>query len=147
MGRRSTGERSDLMAGPAVLIVSEDPFFIEEARRSLRPDGHRVVGCLGPSHSSCPLLERGTCPLAEHADFVLVDSPESGEFRYHAFDITAGKYAETLQDHHAATRVLLSGAPVGHSGPTGEVICTEDRTQALSLITGFEPTNEGREVR
>jgi hypothetical protein len=132
------------MSKPGVLLVTEDPFFIEEARSALGSDGIRMVACLGPAHSSCPLLEHGSCSIAEHVGVVLVDSPSTGAFSHHAFSIAAGEYAETLQSHHPSSRVLLSGAPVGHSGPTGEVICTEDRTQSLSLIRGLSKLEEKR---
>lgn len=40
-------------SGPTAraLVVSEDPYFIEEAAAVLAHVGGRVIGCLGPAHT------------------------------------------------------------------------------------------------
>ncbi|HYI46451.1 MAG TPA: hypothetical protein VE174_13420 [Actinomycetota bacterium] len=118
-----------------VLLVTEDPFFIEEARGVLELAGARVVSCLGPAHTACNLYARGSCPLAQRSDIALVDSSAEGEFRYHSTAIPSGEYAEGLQRNHPGAHVLLCGAAIGSAGPTGEVATTEDRQQALLVLT------------
>lgn len=118
-----------------ILVVSEDPFFVEEARAVLEWTGASVVSCLGPAHARCDLYFKGSCPLARRARIALVDAPTSGRFRYHGNDIQAGRYAEDLQRAHSRTHVFLCGAPLGASGPTGEVAVTPTRSDTLDVLT------------
>ena len=134
------------MHGIRVLVVSEDPYFLDEASIVLGYDGVRVVGCLGPAHTACELYVNGSCPLTMHSDVVLVDSPKSGEFRYRLEAVPAGKYAEDLQRRHVGAHVLLCGAPIGRSGPTGEVSVLEDRREALFIITRFLRTVRAQQL-
>jgi hypothetical protein len=124
-----------VQAATRILVVSEDPFFIEEANAVLSCAGARVVGCLGPAHTDCDLCVKGSCAFASSVAVVLVDSPRSGTFRYHTVGIPAGEYAEALQRHHPETHVMLCGAPVGSAGPTGEIARATDRHQALYVLT------------
>lgn len=118
-----------------VLVVSEDPYFIDEANAVLRCVGARTIGCLGPAHTDCDLYVEGFCPLAGSADFVIVDSPTSGRFTYHSVEIPSGEYAEALQRRYPGAFVVLCGAPVGASGPTGETAVAADRNRALFVLT------------
>ena len=52
-----------------VLDVSPHPS--PEDHAALRALGHEVVVCNGPGSGGCPLLEAGTCALAETADGVV----------------------------------------------------------------------------
>jgi len=140
LGGRTSGQRGFLMTAGTeldsrVLLVTEDPFFIEEARVVLEGAGARVISCLGPAHTACNLYARGSCPLAQRSSMALVDSPAGGDFRYHATAISSGEYAEDLQRSHPDTHVLICGAAIGSAGPTGEVTTTEDRQQALFVLT------------
>lgn len=122
-----------------VLIVSESPEFLAEAHKALRPQGGRVIACLGPAQAPCFLDDRGSCPLAGHCAVVLVDSPPSGVFHHHWLEIPVGIYSERLQRAHPETLVLLVGAPVGSSGPTGEVAGVLDRASALDIVRSLLP--------
>lgn len=117
-----------------VLVVSESPEFVAEAHKALRPSGARVIACLGPAQAPCYLDDEGSCPLAGHCAVVFVDSPPSGVFTCHSLQVQAGAYAERLQRAHPKTLVLLAGAPVGTSGPTGEVAQVADRDSGLDIV-------------
>lgn len=117
-----------------VLVVSEDPVLIHRASETLGPSGVRVTGCLGPAHSRCKLEDRSSCPLAEHAEVALVDSPSSGVFTCHWKVIQAGDYAERLQRAHPDCTVVLCGAPEGSTGPTGEVLTASGVGSVLTLL-------------
>lgn len=119
---------------PRVLVVSEEPEFITEVFQELALLGIVVVGCCGPVHAVCTLYRKGSCALAFGVDIALVDSPSSGQFSYHGERIASGSYAEYLQREHPEAVVILCGAPVGLSGPTGEVAVAETRTDALRLL-------------
>lgn len=117
-----------------VLIVSEDPEFIASAQESVRGSDVQVIACLGPTHGRCDLYEDGACRLLPAVDSVLVDAPESGEFRYHVDRVTAGKYAEDLQRAHPSAHVYLCGIREGMAGPTGDVTVLADRGVARELL-------------
>jgi hypothetical protein len=123
------------MTATRILLVTEDPYFIQETTAVLEWSGAKVISCLGPAHTDCYLYDKGSCPLARSVDIALVDSPQDGEFRYHATEIAAGAYAESLQRGHPQTHVVLCGAPEGFSGPTGEVGLVADHRQALFVLT------------
>jgi hypothetical protein len=127
-----------------VLVVSEDPFFIEEARAVLSCCGARVIGCLGPAHSDCDLYVKGSCALAASAAVAVVDAPRSGAFRYHHVDIGAAEYGEALQHRHPETHIILCGGREGSVGPTGEIAVTKERHEALYVLTRMLRANEER---
>lgn len=118
-----------------ILLVTEDPYFIQEANAVLSWSGAKVTSCLGPAHTECELDRRGRCPLAARADMTLVDSPAGGRFRYHTADVGAGEYAERLQRAHPRDHVVLCGAPEGCAGPTGEVATVTTHREALYVLT------------
>lgn len=117
-----------------VLIVSEDPDFIEETRAVLQSKTAPVISCLGPAQSECELDVGGWCPLASHVGMVIVDAPQNGVFRWHQWELPAGSYASRLARIHPSAFVLLVGAEVGRSGPAGGVAHAADRSEALSII-------------
>lgn len=116
-----------------LLVVSEDPEFVERVRDRCRPSGARVVACLGPSQSPCLMDVKESCGLAANAEVVLVDSPPTGVFGGCWGTIPAGSYAEKLAARHPSTFVILV-APVGLAGPTGEVTSVSSRERALDLV-------------
>lgn len=119
----------------SVLLVSERPEFIVGAQQTLRPLGVRVVGCLGPCHGPCYLDEYDSCPLAQHADVAIVDTPDSGSFSYHWKELPAGTYAEELARLHPSCFVVLcNGSQVGTAGASGEVAHVHDDVAALELV-------------
>ena len=137
------GERHSSMR---LVCVSEDPAFIHEVQHELRSYGVHVVGCLGPIHSSCPLMCGDHCTLATEADLVLVDSPPSGSFVHYWQEIQVGPYAELLQRDHPETLVIVCGAPLIRSGPSGEVSHVSDREEALDLLRWLARTHPIRKT-
>jgi hypothetical protein len=129
-----------------LLSVSEDPAFIHEMQNELGSYGVHVVGCLGPIHSSCPLMCGGHCTLATEADLVLVDSPTSGSFVHYWQEIQVGPYAELLQRDHPETLVIVCGAPLGRSGPSGEVCHVSHREEALDAMRWLARTHPIRKT-
>lgn len=117
----------------ALLVVSEDPEFVERVRERCRPSGSQVIACLGPSQSPCLMDVKKTCGLAATADVVLVDSPPTGVFGGRWGTLPAGNYAEKLAARHPDAFVILV-APVGLAGPTGEVTSVSSRERALDLV-------------
>ncbi len=134
------GPERDAMAKGArahVLIVSEDASLIHRAAQELKNEGIVVKGCLGPAHSRCFLELHRTCPLATNVAVTIVDSPPGGAFKLHCKDIASGNYTEKLQAAHPTCKVILCGAPEGHSGPTGEVLGAPSTQDALGFVRRF----------
>jgi hypothetical protein len=117
-----------------ILVVSEDPNFITAVHDVVQPKGGRVNGCLGPANSHCPLETKHVCPMAEHAEIVVVDSPPSGYFGSHGDLVPSGDYAARLQRAHPGRLVLLCGAIPGVSGASGDVDHVTDRVKTLATI-------------
>lgn len=118
-----------------ILVVSEDPFFIEHVRELVEFEGGRVIACLGPAASPCILDRKAVCPLAATSSVVIVDSPPAGAFRYHLTGIAAGDYAARLQRAQADSYVILIAHPGSLIGPTGDVTVVGDRDQGTHLLT------------
>jgi hypothetical protein len=118
---------------PCVLVVSEDPHFIERVRDLTLAERGRAVACLGPAASPCFLDESEYCPLASKSRTIIVDAPAGGSFRGCSGEIPAGSYAERVQRAHSDAYVLLIATPT-FLGPTGEGIVVGDRDEALELL-------------
>ena len=52
-------------------VLDVSPLPSPEDHAALRALGHDVVVCSGPGTGGCPLVEAGTCPLADSADGVV----------------------------------------------------------------------------
>jgi hypothetical protein len=118
-----------------VLLVSEDPRFIVDMQTVMAERGLNVIGCLGPAHTHCDLIDdHADCPLADNAFMAIVDSPPTGVFNFHWKSEPAGTYAEKLASRHPDCFVVLCGAPVGLSGTSGEVAHVSDRPGAIQLL-------------
>jgi hypothetical protein len=130
-----------------ILLVSEDPQFVFEMQTSMDKQGLKVIGCLGPAHTHCNLIDDDSdCPLTTNAFLAIVDSPPSGVFNYHWKSEPAGIYAEKLARRHPECFVILCGAPTALAGASGEVAHVPDRAAALELLQwvaisyGFSPS-------
>lgn len=119
-----------------VLIVSEDPAFLERARSEFLEVGIWTVACLGPAGSPCLLDTNGFCSIARHALAALVDSPRTGVFEMGDDRIGAGTYAERLAEIHPDLFVVLVGDSAD-AGPSPDVAHARDRDIAISLITSL----------
>jgi len=116
-----------------ILVVSEDPHFTVAVHDLIGGGENRVVGCLGPANSHCPLEERQACALTAHSSIVIVDAPPSGSFGRPGHEIPAGTYAERLLAKHPGRLVLLCGATPA-AGASGEVTHVTDRLSALATV-------------
>ena len=115
-----------------VLVVTEDPNFVEQARETLIGDGANVVACLGPVQSECLLDSDGGCSLAARARVVIVDPPPGGFFRRYEQHVAADVYAERLVRFHPGLFVLLAGdgeVGIGRGG----VAHARDRSGAVAI--------------
>lgn len=117
----------------SILIVTEDPVFLDDAWRVLHDSAHVVRGCLGPAHARCDLYEHGYCPLADAADTVIVDAPENGAFTSRGRVVGAAAYAARLSLACPDTRVVLVAPPVLASEARGDVTPVTDRASALAI--------------
>ena len=122
-----------------VLVVTEDPAFLEEARRRL--SSFEVVACMGPAQRSCLMERDGVCALAQRSDLALVDSPVTGEFFDHYRGIPSISYAEHLAEAHPDTEVILCD-PVRHGEVPSAFL---SRDAALHLIEEKSERPERRE--
>src|SRR5688572_28149574 len=111
-----------------VLIVTEDPAFLETVRKTL--DSFDVVACMGPGQRACLMDRDGVCALAQRSDVALVDTPVTGEFFDHYRGIPAITYAEHLAEAHPDTEVVLCD-PLRHGDVPSAFL---SRDAALSLI-------------
>ena len=118
-----------------VLIVSEDPEFLERARSEFLDAGIWTIACLGPAGSPCLLDLKGFCSIARHALAALVDAPPTGVFQRRGDRIGAGSYAERLASLHPELFVVLAGASTADAGPSPNVAHARDKEVAVSLIT------------
>lgn len=118
------------------LIVSEDPEFIFRAQEMMH-GRCKVVGCLGPVNTPCPLETEGRCSLAESADVVIVDAP-SGVFSHRSTSSPAGPYAGHLRAACPESLVVLE-SPDFVAGATGGTAHVSDRKHALALLKALAP--------
>ena len=122
-----------------VLVVTEDPSFVEEVRSKFG-GVRQIVACLGPAQRSCLMDRYGMCSLAEHSEFVLVDSPATGAFNDHYHGIPAISYAERLAETHPRTEVIMCD-PLRHGeGPSAFL----SRQAALQVIEEESPSGDPR---
>jgi methyl coenzyme M reductase subunit C len=117
-----------------VLVVTEDPAFIQEVRSELG-GAAAVVACLGQGH--CAMKQRGTCSLAAGADYVLVDVPAGGAFHDHHKGIAGITYAERLAETHPDSSVALCMADAPQ--PPNAFL---KRTDVLAIVSA-DMTNIG----
>ena len=132
--RAEVGARRTERGSPVtILVVTEDPAFLTSVHERLTPLGARVIGCMGPIASPCPLKVKGFCSLAGHARLVIVDAPPSGAFTHLSETVPAATYASRLAHAHPSSMVLLCGVAEGN-GPTGDAVCVKDRDVAVNVV-------------
>ena len=61
------------------LVVHHDIDLADQEVESLRRLGYVVEQCSGPTANTCPILNGGTCPLAEASDVLVYDAWASGD--------------------------------------------------------------------
>ena len=117
------------------LVVSQDPEFVARLRQEMRDRDCKILACLGPINSMCPLESEGRCRLAESVDAVIVDAP-TGTFSHLSEAMPAGLYAGRLREACPGSFVILE-APRLRSGPTGGTPQVDDRSQVIRLLKGL----------
>lgn len=116
-----------------VVIVSEDPAFIEEVRGELEDASTKIVACLGPTASPCHLDDKQACPLVGRSQIVLIDAPAGGYFRRHWKQVAAWDYADRLQKAHPLSLVVLATNGGDFRGGGEEVVVRQRETALLFL--------------
>ena len=61
------------------LVVHHDIDLADQEVESLRRFGYQVEQCSGPTANTCPVLNGGTCSLADRADVLVYDAWASGD--------------------------------------------------------------------
>jgi len=61
------------------LVVHHDIDVADQEVESLRRFGYEVEQCSGPTANACPVLNGGTCGLADRADVLIYDAWASGD--------------------------------------------------------------------
>ena len=61
------------------LVVHHDIDLADQEVESLRRLGYQVEQCSGPTANTCPILNGGSCDLAERADVLVYDAWASGD--------------------------------------------------------------------
>lgn len=117
-----------------ILVVTEDPVFLDDVWQGLTKAGHTVRGCLGPAHAPCELEEHGFCRLACDADVVLVDALDHGAFYTRGRVVGAAGYAARLALAYPRARVFLVAPPLVACATRGDVTAFSDRAEALRAV-------------
>jgi len=61
------------------LVVHHDIDLADQEVESLRRYGYEVEQCSGPTANTCPVLNGGTCDMAERSDVLVYDAWASGD--------------------------------------------------------------------
>jgi len=125
--------------GKRLLVVTEDPVFLEAVRGRL--NSFDVVACMGPAQRSCLMERDGVCGLARRSDLALVDSPVTGEFFDHYHGIPAISYAERLAEAHPDTEVVLCDAS-RHGEIPNAFLSRDTAMQLIESKSMAEPKGE-----
>ncbi len=97
------------------LVVHHDIDLADQEVESLRRFGYEVEQCSGPTANTCPILNGGSCQLAEEADVLVYDAWASGDMDGSA-DLISG-----LRRVHPSTPIVLTVPGIGYAWePTGD---------------------------
>jgi hypothetical protein len=89
------------------LVVHHDIDLADQEVESLRRFGYQVEQCSGPTANTCPVLNGGTCALAEESDVLVYDAFASGDID------GAGELIEGLRRVHPTVPVVLTVPGIG----------------------------------
>jgi hypothetical protein len=84
------------------LVVHHDIDLADQEVESLRRLGYQVEQCSGPTANTCPILNGGTCDMAERSDVLVYDAWASGDIEGSA-ELIAG-----LRRVHPRVPVVLT---------------------------------------
>ncbi|HEY3336505.1 MAG TPA: hypothetical protein VGK16_14825 [Candidatus Limnocylindrales bacterium] len=91
------------------LVVHHDIDLADQEVASLRRLGYQVEQCSGPTANTCPILNGGTCDLAERSDVLVYDAFASGDID------GAGELIEGLRRVHPRVPIVLTVPGIGMS--------------------------------
>jgi hypothetical protein len=91
------------------LVVHHDIDLADQEVASLRRFGYQVEQCSGPTANTCPILNGGTCTLAEESDVLVYDAFASGDIDGSATLI------EGLRRVHPTAPIVLTVPGIGMS--------------------------------
>ena len=84
------------------LVVHHDIDLADQEVESLRRFGYQVEQCSGPTANTCPILNGGTCDLAERSDVLVYDAFASGDVD------GSGELIDGLRRAHPAVPIVLT---------------------------------------
>ena len=91
------------------LVVHHDIDLADQEVESLRRLGYEVEQCSGPTANTCPVLNGGTCAMAERSDVLVYDAWASGDSDGSG-DLIAG-----LRRTHPSVPIVLTVPGIGYS--------------------------------
>jgi hypothetical protein len=97
------------------LVVHHDIDLADQEVESLRRLGYEVGQCSGPTANTCPVLNGGTCSMAEESDVLVYDAWASGDADG-AVELIAG-----LRRLHPTVPIVLTYPGIGLAGMDDEV--------------------------
>ena len=89
------------------LVVHHDIDLADQEADSLRRFGYIVEQCSGPTANTCPILNGGTCDLAERSDVLVYDAWASGDSE------GSGALVEGLRRTHPTVPIVLTYPGIG----------------------------------
>jgi hypothetical protein len=91
------------------LVVHHDIDLADQEVASLRRLGYDVEQCSGPTANTCPVLNGGTCTLAEEADVLVYDAWASGDMD------GSGELISGLRQTHPTVPIVLTTPGLGYA--------------------------------
>lgn len=96
------------------LVVHHDIDLADQEVESLRRFGYDVVQCSGPTANTCPILNGGSCDLAERSDVLVYDAWASGDAD------GSSELIEGLRRVHPRVPIVLTYPGIGMSNMDDE---------------------------
>ena len=91
------------------LVVHHDIDLADQEVESLRRFGYEVEQCSGPTANTCPILNGGSCDMAERSDVLVYDVWASGDID------GSGALIEGLRRVHPRVPIVLTTPGPGFS--------------------------------
>ena len=98
------------------LVVHHDIDLADQEVESLRRFGYDVEQCSGPTANTCPILNGGTCDMADRSDVLVYDAWASGDAD------GSGELIAGLRRVHPTVPIVLTYPGIGISGFDDEAV-------------------------
>ena len=92
------------------LVVHHDIDLADQEVESLRRFGYDVEQCSGPTANTCPILNGGSCDMAERSDVLVYDAWASGD------SDGSGELIAGLRRVHPTVPIVLTYPGIGMTG-------------------------------